>query len=434
MPVGYLQRFLARIRVLRALRRNDAWRIIVLRDKWLCPFCGRIGAEGLRASERLEDRILGHLSRCRPDWGSNGDHSLPFNELMAKAEAIREKAQVEDRLRANPYWRHHDLDGTWYCPFCAEPTDVILGGDDPTPDVAEGVFRHLTNCKDYRRGPDNFRSADQLRRVVEAADQRIRARRVEIVEEWESSLREAKRRQMQMLPEAPTVEGYAFACIYRPCATVSGDFYDFIPIDQDRLGFAVGDVSGHGMEAALVAGVAKKLLDIHGRRTTSPAKVLKLANSDIYSDLGKISFVSIAYGVLDLPGRFIRFARAGHTPLLLVNPRRTPPIRIVNPPGMIVGADGGTKFNATLEEIRLALQPGDVLVQTTDGVIERMDSDREQFGLARLCDVVLTNADADAETIGRRIEEATGDWADSAEADDDVTILVMRVLEEGEAR
>ncbi len=124
-----------------------------------------------------------------------------------------------------------------------------------------------------------------------------------------------------MLPKPPSIRGFDFDCSYIPCDEVSGDFYDFIRIDETHLGISIGDVSGHGIEAAMVMGMAKKALQIFARDGCSAKEVLALANKDLGRDLLEGTFVSAAYGILDTAKRTFVFARAGNNPPFLVNPR-----------------------------------------------------------------------------------------------------------------
>ena len=132
--------------------------------------------------------------------------------------------------------------------------------------------------------------------------------------EMEQSIRLARRRQLHMLPAMPKVEGFDFRALYTPCANVSGDFYDFIKVSEHEIGIALGDVSGHGIEAGIIMGMAKKALQIYAKGLSSPKQALALTNADLAVDLGESTFVSAAYGVLDTRERIFRFARAGNNP------------------------------------------------------------------------------------------------------------------------
>ena len=118
------------------------------------------------------------------------------------------------------------------------------------------------------------------------------------------------------------VPGYEFACYYNAAETLSGDFYDFIQLSPTRIGIVVGDVTGHGLEAAMVMAGAKKAIQILSQNQTSPASVLSAANDNLIPDLDDMTFVSVFFGILDTEKKTLRHVRAGHNQTLIFNPAR----------------------------------------------------------------------------------------------------------------
>jgi sigma-B regulation protein RsbU (phosphoserine phosphatase) len=230
------------------------------------------------------------------------------------------------------------------------------------------------------------------------------------------------------LPALPQLPGYEFGCVYKPCDDVGGDFYDFVRVDEGRIGLAIGDIAGHGIEAALLMGLAKKLLEVHGRGRSSAAEALVLANADIFPDLDERTFVTVFYGVLETRDRLLRFSRAGHNPLILFNAARKPALQVHDSKGMALGMDAGPIFRESIEELELALRPGDLLVQYTDGVTEAMNAKREEFGLERLGAVIEQHGKSEAEYVLWKIEKAIEQWTGGAPQKDDVTMIAVKVL------
>src|SRR5262249_59537340 len=115
-----------------------------------------------------------------------------------------------------------------------------------------------------RRGK---RSSADSEDWIQRIDQEVAAlkTKVEVSVELERSLEDARSRQLRLLPRLPQAPGFEFGIIYKPCATVGGDFYDFIKAGEDLLGIAIGDISGHGVAAALLVGLATELLEVHRR-------------------------------------------------------------------------------------------------------------------------------------------------------------------------
>jgi serine phosphatase RsbU (regulator of sigma subunit) len=252
------------------------------------------------------------------------------------------------------------------------------------------------------------------------------------------SLPEAQRRQLQMLPKPPAVAGFDFDCRYIPCDGISGDFYDFVRIDSTHLGIAIGDVSGHGIEAAMVMGMAKKALQIFARDGCSPKEVLALANRDLSQDLLEGTFVSAAYGILDIAKHTFTFGRAGNNPPFLVNPNRTPQVTELKPNGLALGVDKtGARFGKVVQELAVQLKPGDLVFQYTDGVVEAQTpaqksalkrSEDEQFGEARLKELLLKCAGLPISMLLGVVEAAVRKHAGGQALDDDITMIAFKVL------
>ena len=252
------------------------------------------------------------------------------------------------------------------------------------------------------------------------------------------SIPEAQRRQLHMLPKPPSLPGFDFDCRYIPCDAVSGDFYDFVPIDQCKLGISIGDVSGHGIEAAVVMGMAKKALQIFARDGCSPSEVLALTNQNLSRDLLEGTFVSAAYGILNTAKRTFTFARAGNNPPFLVNPNRTPQVQELNPNGLAIGVDKtGARFTKIVQEHSVQLKNGDLIFQYTDGVVEAQSpavksalkkKDEEQFGEERLKELLLTCCTLPIPMLLGVVESAVRKHAGGQTLDDDITMIAFKVL------
>jgi sigma-B regulation protein RsbU (phosphoserine phosphatase) len=247
--------------------------------------------------------------------------------------------------------------------------------------------------------------------------------------ELEQSIKMARKRQLHMLPATPKVDGYEFKSLYLPCANVSGDFYDFIQVSDHEIGIALGDVSGHGIEAGIIMGMAKKALQIYAKGLSSPKEALALTNADLALDLAESTFVSAAYGVLDIHAHSFRFTRAGNNPPYLVNPERNPILREVKPNGMVLGVDkSGKRFPMVTQEEVILLARGDLFFQFTDGLVEAPNREKKEFGDDRLRDLLLKHASYPAGDLIDLIEESVQSHVGAAEQEDDITMIAFRVL------
>ena len=250
------------------------------------------------------------------------------------------------------------------------------------------------------------------------------------------SIPEAQRRQFHMLPKPPALANYDFDCRYIPCDEVSGDFYDFIKLSDGRLGISIGDVSGHGIEAAMVMGMAKKALNIFAHDEPSPKRVLELTNQSLSTDLLDGTFVSAAYGILNVEKRQFVFARAGNNPPFLVNPARNPAVTELKPAGMAIGVDKScVRFHKIVQELAVQLRPGDLVFQYTDGLVEATSPSvaaltknaSDEFGAQRLHELLLANIGMPVPMLLGVAEGEVRRFA-GGQLNDDVTLIAFRVL------
>jgi sigma-B regulation protein RsbU (phosphoserine phosphatase) len=241
------------------------------------------------------------------------------------------------------------------------------------------------------------------------------------------SLSVASKRQQMMLPKVPEVPGYEFAYTYRPAEHVSGDFYDIVDLSAGRYGLLIGDVSGHGMEAGIVMGSARKALQIYARSGEDPAKVLSWGNDDIGRELDRQTFLTAAYSILDTGGHNLRYVRAGHSLPLLVGPG-SGEWQLVKSGGMMIGVAGGASFTKSLEEVPLDLRPGQTFIQYTDGVIEARERGGDEFGVDRLIERLEAGYDP-ARPLEDMLAALLGElesWTGGAAQEDDISILAVR--------
>ncbi len=232
--------------------------------------------------------------------------------------------------------------------------------------------------------------------------------------------------QAGLMQKPPEVAGFKFAACFEACTDISGDFYQYIRLPDGRVGFAMGDVSGHGVQAGLIMSMAKKTFEIYASMGLSPAETLSRVNDAIARDLGGKLFISMVYALLDPTERKITWARAGHTPSLRYNPDDDQ-IEEIKPPGMVVGMKTGPMFRNSLQEQTTTVRSGDVLLLYTDGITETMNLQQEEFETERLVDVMRRFSKEGAEVLVNRIMEILRHFRGPQPPADDSTLMVITV-------
>lgn len=445
-------------RVRTKMEKHEVWRVRDEEGTWYCPYCGEPTGIRIPAVEAPDDvrlhAVWEHLSAC-PAYTEKA-RIRSADSLRTSVDAAsrirRIRARAEEAAGRDAAWRVADPGGSWFCPYCRRPQKAIPVSEEAglaakaldlatqhlaeecsafsesaTPATAADL-KALVAASRPRKKSDAHRIAVPWKKLFDREMAEIHSRLDEFAEK-EKSLREARSRQLHMLPHVPDLKGYEFACLYRPCETLSGDFYSFLRTADQKTGFALGDIAGHGVNAALLVGLAKKLFEIHGRTATSTAETLILANQDIYPDLDSKTFLTAFYGLLDTGSRTLRFSRAGHNPPILYNPSRDPRLQILDSRGMALGMDSGAMFASCLEELEIQLIDGDVLLEYTDGVVEAMNHEREEFGVSRLIESVERFGMCEGEYLLYKIEKAVLDFCEGARQKDDITMIALRVEE-----
>jgi sigma-B regulation protein RsbU (phosphoserine phosphatase) len=256
----------------------------------------------------------------------------------------------------------------------------------------------------------------------------------------EEELRIARQIQMSLLPRGPLdVAGLAVTALCVPAREVGGDYYDFFPLPQNRLGVLIADVSGKGTSAALYMAELKGLVLSLSQIYFSPRQLLTEVNRIISENLDSRSFITMTYAIIDLDGGTVTFARAGHTPLIYLAAHNVSPpaAQVLVPSGMVVGLriDGAAeKFAELLEEQTLMLGAGDILVLYTDGITEAMNIDADLFGDSRLSRIVEEHGHLDSAELRERILREIEAFVGGADQHDDMTMILMKVEHAAQAR
>src|SRR5215470_15184270 len=232
--------------------------------------------------------------------------------------------------------------------------------------------------------------------------------------------------QRILLPsEAPAINGFQISGINAPARQVSGDYFDYIRVDTERLGVAIADVSGKGVPASLIMAICRSVLRAEAVRNPSPADVLRKVNRQLYPDIKEDMFISMAYLVLDHQNDGVTLARAGHDAPLWYQ-RQSQTVTPVKSPGMVVGIDSGSVFDRLTVDFAVPLERKDCLVLYTDGLTETLNSDGDEFGVDRMMQSVRASANDGAQAIVKRIIEDVREFTGSVPQNDDMTLIAIR--------
>ncbi len=312
-------------------------------------------------------------------------------------------------------------------------------------DLHEGTERVNRGDFSYRipvRGRDQLSGLAESFNAMTVSLERLIQESTE-KERLQSELEIASQVQRQLFPkQLPNMRGLEVAGICRPARVVSGDYYDFMAFDDNRLALAIGDIAGKGISAALVmAGIQAALhAQLHQGRgmaagsvsarfegrldgiQASPQQLVSQLNRQLYESTAASTFATFCYATYDDSDGRLTYTNAGHLPPLVVGPKGY--VRRLTTGGLVLGI----MPEAPYQQESVNLRPGELLVLYTDGITEPENSYGGEFGEDRLLAVVQSVQNRSPREVAQAILQAVEDWSDSTDSPDDMTLLVARRL------
>ena len=356
-----------------------------------------------------------------------------LHKTLTASEVLGPRAQTEPKQYSN--WppgippRHPDVEG------------AALRAGLRVPLIAQGarvgmMIVHSTTKRSFNPGEvallqtfaNQAAVAIQRAGLIEQLQEKISALEVaqtELVEmeRMEHEMELARQVQQSVLPRVfPIIPGYRFGALNQPARQVGGDFYDVIPLDGDRFGLVIADVSDKGMPAALYMALTRSLILAEARREQSPRVVLNNVHR-LLLELGQPDmFVTVFYGIVDGPHQRMTYVRAGHDM----------PILLRNDQAFALGGEGTFLGFPDLDELHLSeeqieLKTGDRLVLYTDGLIDNLSTQQKRFGLERLRSDLRAHASLPPGGLCDAIFDALTAYQEDADQYDDMAILVIAV-------
>ena len=243
----------------------------------------------------------------------------------------------------------------------------------------------------------------------------------------QEQLKIARQIQLRLIPsELPEIPALAIGAEYRAAQEVGGDYFDFYRIDHDHLGIVVFDVAGKGVPGALLMAITSTFLKMAAPRSRSPAWVLNEVNAALSAEMRRGLYVTATYAVLKLSTLELTLCCAGHTDAIIFRDADATSEKH-KPRGAALGLLRPNRFRSLLEQKTIHLKAGDTLVLYTDGVIEAMDENGNEFGEERLCELVANSARKGPKRLTAAIVEAVQEHAGQQPQYDDITVVALRV-------
>jgi PAS domain S-box-containing protein len=299
--------------------------------------------------------------------------------------------------------------------------EVMRGG------VKKIIEETLVHSKDEKRWIETVKSPvhDNDGKVIGTIGiSRDITERKRAQERIQAELAVAARIQKSMLPQefprVPRTGEFDLYAMMNPAREVGGDFYDFFPLDDDRLCVAVGDVAGKGVAAALFMAITTALLRSTAREAIAPDMILNRLNSELARGNEACMFVTAFCAILDLRTGHLSYANAGHQPPLICTGNKSIAC-LAAPSGPPLGLVEGTSYRMEL----MTLDRGDVLFAYTDGVTEACDTCSDFFSEDRLLQRILELKGKTCKEMVSGVMESVAEFCAGTDQADDITMLAL---------
>ena len=306
------------------------------------------------------------------------------------------------------------LAGWWFARAMINP---LLAMVEAFKRLGKGDFSARINIQ---TGDERDLLAENFNEMVPQLEDRMQIRK---------SLEVAREIQQNLLPqEIPDLSGFDIAAKSVYCDETGGDYFDFFPCEDQRcsrFGIAVGDVTGHGVGAALLMATARALIRGLVTRPDNLAECLTQVNRLLYADVGDSGrFMSLFFLMLDQGSRTISWVRAGHDPALFYDPAKDM-IEELRGPGMVLGVEEDYCYQQADKTIETE---GAIILIGTDGIWEAHNGEGELFGKERLHQIIRENADKSAEAIQEAVLDGVNKFRGKLPQEDDITIVVVKTV------
>lgn len=245
----------------------------------------------------------------------------------------------------------------------------------------------------------------------------------QLLKKIEEELKLANDIQTRLLPKTnPQIKGFDIASKSFPAKEVGGDYYDFISIDENNTVICLGDISGKGMPAALLAANLQATLRGLAQFSSSTGECLTRANKLLYRCTDMQMHATLFYGILDASKNIFHFSNAGHNPPFLIHSDKKV-IRLIKG-GIVLGF----MEDFRIEEDSVNLKKGDTIIIYSDGITEAMDISSEEYGEENLLSIIKDSLSLDAEKIIENVFESVRSHVQDAPQSDDITIVVIKKI------
>ncbi len=257
--------------------------------------------------------------------------------------------------------------------------------------------------------------------AISIANARLLETILERERQFEREFRLGAKVQRALMPRNFSVPpGFDLSATFRPSRDLAGDYYEILPLGQDRSALIIGDVSGKGVFAAMLMAIARSTVNFAARGYVEPSIVLSKSNRGLRRDFIDPMYLTVFYAVLEWKERMLRWSNGGHPPPLLMH--RNGQIDLLSAGGTVLGLFDGASYEGQSTQ----LQSGDILMMYTDGLTEARNAEDQEFGLSRAVETLRKHSDRTAGELADSLLEEVKLFSATDDQQDDISIVVLK--------
>ncbi|MBD3315116.1 MAG: SpoIIE family protein phosphatase [Chitinivibrionales bacterium] len=289
--------------------------------------------------------------------------------------------------------------------------DYLVKGEVDSRHLQRVIRYAIERARMLRELQESKRSLQAIKEQLENA-----------LENINEGLEAARLVQRSLLPDMLEDQpGFEASSVYLPCASIGGDLFDIVRIDERRTGLLILDVSGHGPHAALISAMAKISFTRNLTRHIDPAATLDAVNAELIHYIPGSLYLTACVAVIDTTDNTLSYSSAGHPPAMYINHAKER-VEMLKTRGFFVGVLPESDYR----QKRIAIAPGDTLMLYTDGLVDSWDSTDQRYGRDRLRSLLFTVMDKSPPEIATAIMSDLKSFTSGAPQLDDIAILVVQ--------
>jgi serine phosphatase RsbU (regulator of sigma subunit) len=426
-----------------ALEKDPAFQIMTVDElAWICPYTGNV----IDAPFGFIEPALKYLLDTQP-W------TKTKLKAVEQLQAVRWLAWLRQQLPDETRLQIFHSDRRWLNPFSGQWERLQRLHTTFSEDCIKDIAVALSRCPVAAKSKASLLPSSKLMLQVESKKQEAcrhdldlrqastavhaTVRRSGVADtkgadgkgagtSFDEDLLKANSIIQKMLAPMPIIPGYGVMVHYEPHSTIGGDFYECMHLGGGRFLLAVGDVTGHGIQGAMVVVAALKSLRHVLKQTQDLVEVLARLNDDLKADLLSGQFITVFAAILDAPAQTLTCVCAGHHAGLRACTTRAAVMERIGLPGPAIGLVKGDMLRSLLHPQTIALAPGDVVCVYTDGLSEAANQKHEEYGDWRAMGCLLSAIDKPYDEAVSRLVAESRTWAGGKIADD-LTVLALAV-------